>query len=129
MFYAQAVLTKKGPLARIWLAAHMQNKLTKAMVFATDVRKAVDKIIRPEAPMALRLTSNLLLGVVRIFSRKAKYLLQESSEAMTKMKLIFRIGASTALDLPADENNANYNAITLDTDARRLASRAPVARP
>lgn len=115
MFYSQYVLTKKGPLAKIWLAAHMQSKLTKAMVFATDVRKAVDKIMRPEAPMALRLTSNLLLGVARILSRKAKYLLQESSEALTKMKLTFRLAPSTALDLPPEDNNAAYNAITLDS--------------
>ncbi len=114
MFYSQYVLTKKGPLAKIWLAAHMQSKLTKAMVFATDVRKAVDNIIAPEAPMALRLTSNLLLGVVRILSRKAKYLLQESSDAMSSLKLTFRKGAVTGLDLPADENNASFNAITLD---------------
>lgn len=114
MFYSQYVLTKKGPLAKIWLAAHMQSKLTKAMVFATDVRKAVDKIMSPDAPMALRLTSNLLLGVARILSRKAKYLLQESSEALTKMKLTFKLGSSTALDLPAKQNNAAYNAITLD---------------
>ena len=30
MFYAHFVLAKKGPLARIWLAAHWDKKLTKA---------------------------------------------------------------------------------------------------
>lgn len=123
MFYSQYVLTKKGPLAKIWLAAHMQSKLTKTMVFGIDVRKAVDKIMAPEAPMALRLTSNLLLGVCRVLSRKTKYLLQESNEAITKMKLTFRKGATSNLDLPADENNANFNAITLDADT---PARAPL---
>lgn len=124
MFYAQAVLTKKGPLAKIWLAAHMQNKLTKAMVFATDVSDSVSKIIHPEAPMALRLTSNLLLGVARILSRKAKYLMQDSSEAMTKMKLTFRSAAQAALDLPDDEDNAAFNAITLADDEAHLLAGA-----
>lgn len=112
MFYSQQVLTKKGPLAKIWLAAHMQSKLTKAMVFSTDLRKAVESIISPEVPMALRLTSNLLLGVVRILHRKSKYLLQESSDAMTRLKLAFRPAPST--DLPARQATAaNYNAITV----------------
>lgn len=90
----------------------MQSKLTKAMVFSTDLRKAVESIITPEVPMALRLTSNLLLGVVRILHRKSKYLLQESSEAMTRLKLAFRSGSTTDLP-PKTATTANYNAITL----------------
>lgn len=112
MFYSQQVLTKKGPLAKIWLAAHMQSKLTKAMVFSTDLRKAVESIISPEVPMALRLTSNLLLGVVRILHRKSKYLLQESSDAMTRLKLAFHPSTGTSLP-PRQSTTANYNAITV----------------
>lgn len=107
MFYSQHVLTKKGPLAKIWLAAHMQGKLTKAMIFSTDIQKAVNTILTPDVPMALRLTSNLLLGVVRILHRKTKYLLQESSDAMTKLKLTFRPATQ-------ERSTANYNAITIN---------------
>ena len=32
MFYAQFVLSKKGPLAKIWLAAHWEKKLSKQQV-------------------------------------------------------------------------------------------------
>ena len=39
MFYAHFVLAKKGPLARIWLAAHWDKKLTKAHVFETNIEK------------------------------------------------------------------------------------------
>jgi cohesin complex subunit SCC1 len=39
-----------------------------------------------QAPMALRLSGQLLLGVVRIYSRKARYLLDDCSEALTKIK-------------------------------------------
>lgn len=119
MFYSQHVLTKKGPLAKIWLAAHMQSKLTKAMVFSTDLRKAVESIISPEVPMALRLTSNLLLGVVRILHRKSKYLLQESSEAMTRLKIAFRSGVTTDLP-PRTATTANYSAITLQPSVDTL---------
>lgn len=122
MFYSQHVLTKKGPLAKIWLAAHMQNKLTKAMVFSTDVRKAVESIISPEVPMALRLTSNLLLGVARILYRKTKYLLQESSDAMTRLKLTFRPGAAPDAQTTRTPTTATYNAVTLQPSVDTLAA-------
>lgn len=109
MFYSEHILTKKGPLAKIWLAAHMHSKLTKAMVFSTNISAAVARIITPDAPMALRLTSNLLLGVVRIFSRKAKYLLSDSSDAMARMRLAYT-GPSAE---HAAENDANLASITL----------------
>ena len=48
MFYAQYVLNKKGPLARIWLAAHWDKKLTKANVFETNIEKSVDGILQPK---------------------------------------------------------------------------------
>lgn len=38
--------------------------------------------------MALRLSGQLLLGVVRIYSRKAKYLLDDCNEAIVKIKLV-----------------------------------------
>lgn len=47
-FYAQFVLTRKGPLAKIWLAAHWDKKLTKAHVFETDIVSSVDAILEPQ---------------------------------------------------------------------------------
>lgn len=41
MFYSQLILAKKGPLARVWLAAHWDKKLTKAQVFQTDISDSV----------------------------------------------------------------------------------------
>ena len=48
MFYAHFVLSKKGPLARIWLAAHWDKKLTKAHVFETNIDSSVEAIIEPK---------------------------------------------------------------------------------
>jgi len=45
--------------------------------------------------MALRLSGQLLLGVVRIYSRKAKYLLDDCNEALLKIKMV-RIQSSSA---------------------------------
>jgi cohesin complex subunit SCC1 len=41
MFYSQIILAKKGPLGKIWLAAHWDKKLTKAQVFQTDIETSV----------------------------------------------------------------------------------------
>jgi hypothetical protein len=38
--------------------------------------------------MALRLSGQLLLGVVRIYNRKTKYLLDDCNEAMLKLKMV-----------------------------------------
>ena len=48
MFYASFVLNKKGPLARIWLAAHWDKKLTKAHVFETNIDSSVEAILKPK---------------------------------------------------------------------------------
>jgi len=110
MFYAHFVLAKKGPLARIWLAAHWDKKLTKAHVYETNIESSVEGIMQPKVKMALRTSGHLLLGVVRIYSRKAKYLLADCNEAFVKIKMAFRPGM---VDLPEDKREAAMNAITL----------------
>ncbi|KAJ1521100.1 hypothetical protein ONE63_002802 [Megalurothrips usitatus] len=110
MFYAHFVLAKKGPLARIWLAAHWDKKLTKAHVFETNIETSVDGILKPKVKMALRTSGHLLLGVVRIYSRKAKYLLADCNEAFVKIKMAFRPGM---VDLPEEHREAAVTAITL----------------
>lgn len=51
MFYAHFVLAKKGPLARIWLAAHWDKKLTKAHVFETNIESSVEGILQPKVSL------------------------------------------------------------------------------
>ena len=41
MFYSEHVLAKKGPLGRIWLAAHWEKKLSKNHTLQTDIPSAV----------------------------------------------------------------------------------------
>uniref|UniRef100_A0A2P2MQ58 Uncharacterized protein MANES_S013200 n=1 Tax=Rhizophora mucronata TaxID=61149 RepID=A0A2P2MQ58_RHIMU len=110
MFYSQFILAKKGPLGTIWIAAHLERKLRKNQVADTDIGVSVDSILFPEVPIALRLSSHLLLGVVRIYSRKVNYLFDDCSEALLKVKQAFR---STAVDLPPEETTAPYHSITL----------------
>ena len=110
MFYAHFVLSKRGPLARIWLAAHWDKKLTKAQVCEINIEESVAGIIQPKVKMALRTSGHLLLGVVRIYSRKTKYLLADCNEAFAKIKMAFRLDT---VDLAEDNREAAINAITL----------------
>ncbi|KAL9233533.1 hypothetical protein vseg_008517 [Gypsophila vaccaria] len=110
MFYSQFILAKKGPLGTIWIAAHLERKLRKNQVADTDIGVSVDSILCPDVPIALRLSSHLLLGVVRIYSRKVNYLFDDCSEALLKVKQAFR---STAVDLPPEQSKAPYHSITL----------------
>lgn len=41
MFYSFQIIGKKGPLAKVWLAAHWDKKLSKQQVAATDIRESV----------------------------------------------------------------------------------------
>jgi cohesin complex subunit SCC1 len=89
MFYADSLLTKTGPLARVWLASNMERKLTKQNVLSSNLEDNVRDIIEGQAPMALRLSSQLMLGVVRIYGRKAKYLLDDCNEALNRIKIVW----------------------------------------
>ncbi len=91
MFYSQIILAKKGPFGDVWLAAHWgEKKLGRTQIFSADIAASVDNIVNPAVPLALRVSGHLLLGVVRIYSRKVKYLLKDCDEAMLKIKMAFK---------------------------------------
>ena len=69
MFYAHFVLAKKGPLARIWLAAHWDKKLTKAHVFETNIQKSVEDILHPKV---CELNYFMLFNIDLSFCRRLK---------------------------------------------------------
>ncbi|TFK44627.1 Rec8 like protein-domain-containing protein [Crucibulum laeve] len=118
MFYSETILSRRGPLGKVWLAAHMERKLSKTQTLQTDIEQSVDAIMGQEIEvMALRLSGQLLLGVVRIYSRKAKYLLDDCNEALLKIKMAFRPGV---VDMTEDQLVVNKTAITLQAGALDL---------
>lgn len=110
MFYSHFILAKKGPLGTVWIAAHLERKLRKNQVTETNISASVDSIMFPEVPIALRLSGHLLLGVVRIYSKKVNYLYQDCSEALAKIKQAFN---SVQVDLPPGATSAPFHSITL----------------
>ncbi|KAL2023477.1 hypothetical protein VTK56DRAFT_2473 [Thermocarpiscus australiensis] len=101
MFWSGTLLSATGPLAKAWLSANQERKVSKVQILQHNLQDSVDAIIAPnEAPLALRLSGQLLLGVVRIYSRKARYLLDDCNEALMKIKMAFR--SSGSHDIPTN---------------------------
>ena len=89
MFFSETLLSKTGPLSKIWLSANTERKLSKTHILQSNLPDSIEAIIVPnQAPMALRLSGQLLLGVVRIYSRKTRYLLDDCNEALLKIKMV-----------------------------------------
>lgn len=63
-----------------------------------DIAQSVESIVNPTVPLALRVSGHLLLGLVKIYQRKVKYLYTDCSEALVKIKMAFRPGM---VDLPS----------------------------
>uniref|UniRef100_A0A7N0T355 Uncharacterized protein n=1 Tax=Kalanchoe fedtschenkoi TaxID=63787 RepID=A0A7N0T355_KALFE len=121
MFYSHQILARKGPLATVWIAAHLQHRLKKPHYNSVDITSTVDRIIFPEAPIALRMSGHLLLGVVRIYSKKVDYLYHDCNDAMVKVSKAF---APTHVNLTDAAASAPPDDVTLperfELDALKL---------
>ncbi|KAK9091729.1 hypothetical protein Sjap_024906 [Stephania japonica] len=111
MFYSHTFLARKSALGTVWIAAHLQHKLRKNHVTVTDIATAVDFIMFPEVPIALRLSAHLLLGVVRIYSKKVDYFLHDCTEALSRFRTVF--ASANDINLPEDATTAPFHSITM----------------
>lgn len=99
MFFATYVLTQKGPLAKVWLAAHWEKKLTAKDVKVIDLQDTIVHVIQPTVPIALRTSGELMLGIVRIYALKVQHLLKEATDqtqALLKPRAINLVKVSAA---------------------------------
>ncbi|OVA15402.1 Rad21/Rec8-like protein [Macleaya cordata] len=110
MFYSQCLLSRKGPLGAIWLAAYFHKKLKKDQIAQTDISSSVDEIVLNEVTVTYRVLGYLLLGVVRIYSKKVEYLFDDCKDVLIKINTY----AVTKKDkLPMEAMCAPYSSITL----------------
>uniref|UniRef100_A0A2P2K3E5 Sister chromatid cohesion 1 protein n=1 Tax=Rhizophora mucronata TaxID=61149 RepID=A0A2P2K3E5_RHIMU len=108
---SRSILSRRGPLGAIWLAAYCHSKLKKAHVFATDISSSVDKILQDEfSVVTYRLLAYLLLGIVRIYSIKVGYLFDDCNEVLHKLKNFVVCTKDSTLMQPL---RAPYFSITL----------------
>ncbi|EOA16030.1 hypothetical protein CARUB_v10004158mg [Capsella rubella] len=105
MFYSQCLVSRKGPLGAIWVAAYFFKKLKKAQVKATHIPSSVDEILQKELDaLTYRVLAYLLLGVVRIYSKKVDFLFDDCNKALIGVKEFVakeRNREETAVPLPA----------------------------
>ncbi|CAK8564712.1 unnamed protein product [Lathyrus sativus] len=123
MFYSQTFLARKGRLSTVWIAAHLQHRLKKSQCTSTDIPSTVQHIMDPGVPIALRMSAHLLLGVVRIYSKKVDYLLNDCNIVRTVLYKVF--AAVSNHTLPEDGMQAPLHTITMpatfDLDALNLS--------
>ncbi|KAM7481737.1 hypothetical protein LguiB_006320 [Lonicera macranthoides] len=121
MFYSHTILAKKGPLGTVWCAVHLQHKLKKSHYTSTDISSTVERIMCPDVPIALRMSGHLLLGVVRIYSKKVDYLYKDCNVVLIGLGKAF---STAEVNVPADATHAPFHSVTLpgtfDLDALDL---------
>lgn len=80
-----------------------------------------DRIMFPEVPIALRMSGHLLLGIVRIYSKKVDYLLHDCKGITDRLTKAF---ATVDINLPEDAAQAPAQSVTLperfDLDALNM---------
>lgn len=100
------LLSRQGPLAHVWLASNYDRKLSKLQLLSTNIIASSNIISTRQIQSAgdtnsdtitLRLSGQLLLGIVRIYSRKTKYLLDDVNECLYKLKSSFRYASGASL--------------------------------
>ncbi|VAH48966.1 unnamed protein product [Triticum turgidum subsp. durum] len=121
MFYSKTMLSKKGPLGAVWVAGvRGVAALTRDQVLRTDVASSVDKIL-PDVETTYRILGLLLLGVVRIYSKKVEYLCYDSNqffESTVRGKKVLKRG----------KKGACARRLVLDQEDTRRAKRVAVVQ-
>ena len=105
LFCPEPTQLKTGPLAHVWLAADRDRRLSRSQVLQSDILKSIGVIVEQgPAPAALRLSSQLLLGVAHIYGKKANYLRDDCQEALLKIQTAINGRASVGPPRNATEN-------------------------
>ncbi|KAG4436529.1 hypothetical protein IFR05_008003 [Cadophora sp. M221] len=100
MFYSHEILTSRKLVATLGAKSNTK-KVTKKAILDVNVKKACETIIDPEAPMALRLQSNLLYGVTKVYNQQWEYLLVDAQTAQNTMRSLFKVSRNSELDASA----------------------------
>ena len=117
MLSSEQLLSKTGPLAHVLLAANHERKLSKSQVLQSDIQKSIGAIVgQGVVPAALRLSSQLLLGVTHIYGKKARFLRDDCHEALLKIHTAFRADARAdkAADAPTVGHVRSLDFLTME---------------
>ncbi|KAL3521282.1 hypothetical protein ACH5RR_019431 [Cinchona calisaya] len=114
MFYSRQLLARKAPLGQIWMAATTKEKMTRKKLDKLNLVKICEEILNPSIPMALRLSSILMGGVVIIYERKVKLLYDDVNRLLVELNQAWKVNlVSDPTVLPKGKSQAKYESITL----------------
>ncbi|GAB7352568.1 hypothetical protein MBLNU459_g2952t1 [Dothideomycetes sp. NU459] len=126
MFYSHEVLTsREHGIATVWLIATLgakstlNKKVNKKAILDVNVQKACKTILSPEVPMALRLQSNLLYGVTRVYGEKVSYVLVDAQHAQNDIRTLLKVVKTTTTELEG-KHKAKPEQIMLQEDNNTL---------
>ncbi|KAL8732405.1 MAG: hypothetical protein Q9166_002803 [cf. Caloplaca sp. 2 TL-2023] len=74
------------------------KKVNRKAILDVNVPKTCGVIINPEAPMALRLQSNLLYGVSRVYLQQCGYTLSDAQTIQANLKMLSKVIRTASLD-------------------------------
>lgn len=126
---AETLLSRQGPLAHVWLASNYDKKLSKQQLLSTNIIASSNIISTRQIQstsqsstetITLRLLGQLLLGIVRIYSRKTKYLLDDINECLHKLKNSFKYASGASLGSGTSTVNLPPQRTTLTNFSRNL---------
>ncbi|KAI4188271.1 MAG: hypothetical protein LQ346_005350 [Caloplaca aetnensis] len=82
-----AAPVQRAPLAQIWRFVCVERQLTKKDVLDADIPIEITRMIQSAAaPTGLRVNSQLLLGVVRVYKQKVRFLLDDCDQALAQIR-------------------------------------------
>lgn len=147
MFYSTELLALKsshGGLGLVWLAATVDSnkesvisrRISRRECASIDVPATCSFIINPPQPLSLRLSANLMIGLVRIYDRQCSIYYREAQDlymtllaAAQKAQRLKRNDASikSRNDQHLTKTTASKEAITISVDSNRTMDTGPTS--
>ncbi|KAJ4486110.1 Rec8 like protein-domain-containing protein [Lentinula aciculospora] len=103
MFFTPELLARRDSgFGLLWLAATLGSKSTfkklpKRSVLTADISQLCELIAQPEEPLALRLSSNLMVGVARVYKVKQELFMNDVTNCVSSLKKVVQDIQSTAV--------------------------------
>ncbi|KAJ7125591.1 Rec8 like protein-domain-containing protein [Mycena crocata] len=127
MFFSPELLAKRDSgFGLLWLAATLGSKSTfkklpKRSILTADISQLCDLIATPSEPLALRLSSNLMIGVARVYKVKQEIFMTDVSSCVASLKKVVQEMQSIAImgeQLQMAQPTARPSALTLAKDPK-----------
>ncbi|KAF9654349.1 hypothetical protein BDM02DRAFT_3182155 [Thelephora ganbajun] len=121
MFFTPELLSRRDSgFGLLWLAATLGSKssfkkLPRRSVLSADISQLCDLIAEPKEPLALRLSSNLMVGVARVYQVKHEIFLVDVTACFNSLRKTFQ-----DLALTSNEATLQMNQPTLRPEVLNL---------